>query len=346
MKGSPKIYTWMAMLPLLATALGCAKSNDENIDDIEKRLLQAYVHENYTKVNRPIDSTASGLYYVMQPGDAAAAAPGDSNYVFVNYTMCDLHGNVLTSSSVTLTNNAAVATQLGVFSYATYYGAKIWRVGAGTLYSGLDEALRMMRPNGKAHILLPSWCSDVGGSRQFASTIIIDVELLRVISNINTFETDTLEAFSSRYYGAMDSLKADWYYTDIVEGSGEVAAVGDTLDVRYVGYLLDGFVFDTNIADSASYYKIYNAANTYDKLAVIYKANESTEEGAEEGTMEVVDGFKYALLRMKTGGEAVTFFSSHYGYEATASGQIQMYSPLRFYIKLERIGRAPVEEAE
>jgi FKBP-type peptidyl-prolyl cis-trans isomerase len=59
----------------------------------------------------------------------------------------------------------------------------------------------------------------------------------------------------------------------------------------------------------------------------------------EVSSMDVVQGFAYALKQMKAGEEAVVFFSSDYGYQATTSGQIQPYSMLRFYIKVERIGK-------
>jgi FKBP-type peptidyl-prolyl cis-trans isomerase len=59
----------------------------------------------------------------------------------------------------------------------------------------------------------------------------------------------------------------------------------------------------------------------------------------EVTSMDVVQGFAYALKQMKEGEEAVVFFSSDYGYQATTSGQIQPYSMLRFYIKVEYIGR-------
>jgi FKBP-type peptidyl-prolyl cis-trans isomerase len=41
---------------------------------------------------------------------------------------------------------------------------------------------------------------------------------------------------------------------------------------------------------------------------------------------------------MKEGEEAVVFFSSDYGYGYSTSGEIQPYSMLRFYIKVEHIG--------
>jgi FKBP-type peptidyl-prolyl cis-trans isomerase len=100
-----------------------------------------------------------------------------------------------------------------------------------------------------------------------------------------------------------------------------------------VGYLLDGFVFDTNLRDSAAvhYKKDFDKTATYDVLTVMMKESVSD--------MDVVQGFAYALKEMKEGEEAVVFFSSDYGYQTTTSGEIQPYSMLRFYIKVEHIGK-------
>jgi FKBP-type peptidyl-prolyl cis-trans isomerase len=330
-----KRYFWF--LVLAAMVAGCAKSIDENADDTEKKLLAAYVKMQAEREGFVYDSTESGLYYrFLLEGSSSTETPSDTDFVYVNYTMYDLKGNIATSQY----NQREVAKQLGTFSDSTYYGPSLWRVGSYALTSGLEEALKLMKEGQKMRVLVPSWLSVVNSdTRQYSTTTMFDIEMLRVIDNIQKFETDTLKNFSIRYYGGMDTLKTNWYYKELSSSSAEeVAHIGDTLKVRYIGYLLDGFVFDTNIADSASYHKIYNSTKSYAALSVIYEDNTDTED-TTDGTMSVVDGFKYALLRMKPGDEAVTFFSSDYGYKATGSGQIPAYAPLRFYIKLESIGR-------
>ncbi|MDR3132618.1 MAG: FKBP-type peptidyl-prolyl cis-trans isomerase [Prevotellaceae bacterium] len=331
---------YLLFFSLAAVVSGCAKSIDEDADNTEKKLLRAYV-EMQAQAGVQYDSTASGLYYRFPEGrKAGGESPSDTDFLYVNYTMYDLKGNIATSQY----NQSEVAKQLGVFSASTYYGPRLWRVGKSALTGGLEEALHMMKEGEKMRVLIPSWLSAISGSdtRQYSATTMFDIELLRVVPDIRLFETDTLHKFSVRHYNGIDSVKKDWYYTELQPGdaSETVASIGDTLKVRYVGYLLDGFVFDTNIADSASYHKIYNSSNDYATLAVVYQeATDTDGSGDAEGTMDVVDGFKYALQQMKPGSEAVTFFSSDYGYKAAGSGQIPAYAPLRFYIKLEGIGR-------
>ncbi|MDR3350930.1 MAG: FKBP-type peptidyl-prolyl cis-trans isomerase [Prevotellaceae bacterium] len=330
---------YFLLFSLAIAVSGCAKSIDENADDTEKKLLQAYVTMQ-AKAGAHYDSTASGLYFLFPEGrKAAGAMPADTDFVYVNYTMYDLKGNIAASQY----NQSAVAKQLGTFSAGTYYGPKLWSVGRNALTNGVDEALRLMKEGEKIRVLLPSWLSTVDSdTRQYSSTTMFDIELLRVVRDIRQFETDTLRNFSDRRYGGVDTLKQGWYYVELQPGdvADTVAGVGDTLKVRYAGYLLDNFIFDTNMPDTASYYKIYNASKNYALLSVVYQEATGTD-GSEsaEGAMDVVDGFKYALQRMKPGAEAVTFFSSDYGYKATGSGQIPAYAPLRFYIKLEAIGR-------
>ena len=331
---------YLLFFSLAAVVSGCAKSIDENADDTEKKLLSAYVTMQ-AKEGVHYDSLASGLYFRFPEGrKATGATPKDTDFVYVNYTMYDLKGNIATSQY----NESRVAKQLGTFSASTYYGPKLWGVGRYALTSGVEEALSMMKEGEKIRVLVPSWLSSAAGSdtRQYSTTTMFDIELLRVVPDIRQFETDTLRNFSARHYSGMDTLKANWYYTDLKAGDAadSVANIGDTLKVRYIGYLLDDFVFDTNIADSASYHRIYDSTKDYAALSVIYQeATDMDGSTGTEGTMDVVDGFKYALLRMKPGGEAVTFFSSDYGYSAAGSEQIPAYAPLRFYIKLESIGR-------
>lgn len=319
-----KTHFATAAILALAALAGCAVHPDDNADDNERRLLEAHVGLHYPNAQ----ASPSGLYFIdVRAG--AGVQPQPLDYLYVNYTAYDLYGNVLTSGSAANSNSDSIARQLGVFTDSTYYGPRLWSVGRATLYAGLEETVYAMRAGGKARAIIPSWLTTVGESdRQLTATAIFDVELLEIVSDITEYEKAAVQTYNQTHHNVA-SDDDNWFLATLTPGDGNVAALGDTFHLWYVGYLLDGFVFDTNIADSARYHRIFNASKTYEKMSVVY---------AEE--MSLVDGFKKALEKMKPGEEAVAFFTSDLGYKDAGSGQIQAFTPLRFYIRMERIGLA------
>jgi len=321
---------WLFVFSLFALLCSCAKENEESVDDIEQRLIDAYLYANpgYTQ-------TPSGLcYQIVQEG--SGTAPVDSNYVFVNYTGYDFKGNVVISGSSPYSNSESIAKQLGTFAYSKYYGPKLWGISKWTLYTGLIEAVKIMKPGGKMRVVMPSKLSTTGNSsKALNNPIVIDIELLIVVPDIAKYETNELLSFRNNNYPGLDTITYDWYFKLLKTGDSYRPQHGDTVDIRYVGYLLDGFVFDTNIADSASFHRIYDKAKAYDALEIVIDTTRTSNE--------YVLGFEDAFERMGEKSEAVTFFSSSYGYKSQGSGEIQGYTPLCFYMKVERIGRKPEE---
>jgi FKBP-type peptidyl-prolyl cis-trans isomerase len=183
-----------------------------------------------------------------------------------------------------------------------------------------------MKPSDKARIIMPSWLSNYveSGVRTHTTTAIYDLELVLVVPDIAAFQTDSLKQYSVQNFGGTDSLKYDWYFISTAPGDNELPLAGDTIKIRYAGYFLDGFLFDTNIESVAesNYGDDVDKSATYAELTVIMDDDVSK--------MSVVAGFAYALQRMSDGEEATTFFSSDYGYGTATSGQIQPYSMLRF----------------
>ena len=51
------------------------------------------------------------------------------------------------------------------------------------------------------------------------------------------------------------------YYRDLVVGTGAVVANGQTLDVKYTGWLSSGFQFDSNANDTAPYSFVLGTGN-------------------------------------------------------------------------------------
>jgi FKBP-type peptidyl-prolyl cis-trans isomerase len=326
-----RLKTIVYLTSLLMLGVSCAKEVPENSDDLEQRYIEAYINTNHPD---GITLSASGLYFLSHTNKSSGEKTEPGDMIYARYTCRTM------DSTIAETSIDTVAKMLGTHSYRTYYGPKLFSLAEGATLVGLREAFLSMSEGDKVSILLPSKLSTTGlsSARLYSSPMLYDLELLRVVKpDIATFQSDSLKAYQERHSPpAGDSLRKDLYFVKLktVDADDvESPATGDTVKVRYVGRLLDGFVFDTNI-DSvarAEYKKNFDKTATYDALTVMIKE--------EVSSMDVVQGFGYALKQMKEGEEAVVFFSSDYGYQATSSGQIQPYSMLCFYIKVEHIGK-------
>ncbi|MFA5850772.1 MAG: FKBP-type peptidyl-prolyl cis-trans isomerase [Bacteroidales bacterium] len=303
----------------IAVLISCSKEITESSDSVEKRLLDAYIKVVY---NNSIQPTTSGMYILTQTagnGDPVKKTGG----VFVRYSTLDLKNNYL---STTYDNVAKVA---GGYADSTYYGPVLFEMGNYTLIRGLEEALIKLRVGSKARIIIPSWLSDynyVGSTRIHSSPTIYDVEILRVVDSVALFEIDTLEAFSRKHYGGLDSLSKGFYFKSLDPGIGDTLKSGDNISYWYIGRLLDGFVFDTNIEDTARKYKIYSPNKNYTALSASILEESSTES-------TVIKGMDKTLRNMKHGGKAVTFFSSDWGYGSTQMS-FGKYQPMHFYVEV------------
>lgn len=303
----------------IAVLISCSKEITESSDSVEKRVLDAYIKVVY---NNSIQPTSSGMYIFTQTagnGDPVKKTGG----VFVRYSTLDLKNNYI---STTYDNIAKIA---GGYADSIYYGPVLFEMGNYTLIRGLEEALLELREGSKARLIIPSWLSDYnyqGSSRVNATTTIYDIEILKVVDSIALYEIDTLEAFSAKHFGGLDSLSKGFYFKSLDPGIGDTLKAGDNISYWYVGRLLDGFVFDTNIEDTARKYNIYSSSRSYTALSVTMQ-----EEGSTENT--VINGMAKTLLNMKHGGKAVSFFSSDWGYGSTPRS-FGKYQPMHFYVEV------------
>ncbi len=297
----------------------CAKEETEGSDSIEKRILEAHIKTVY---NNSIKPTSSGMYVINEVVGTGAPIKKVCG-VFVRYSTLDLKHNYL---STTYDN---IAKRLGGYSDTTYYGPKLIMMGYYTTIRGLEEGLINMKEGSKARLIIPSWLSDYnysGSSRQNSATTIYDIEILKVVDSIPKFQEDTLKAFSKKYYKGIDTLSTGFYLKSQKAGIGDTLKVGASVSFWYVGKLLDGFVFDTNIEDTARKYKIYSSTKSYKALEATL-----TEISSSEGT--IIKGMTKALLNMKHGEKAVTFFDSSWGYGSTQKS-FGVYQPLFFQIEV------------
>ena len=322
------------MRNLLYTAIilcifSCAREVDESARSIEERILKARIQTKYLDT---LHKTESGLYYMIQMKGTGAPVEKE-NFVYVRFSKLTLN------EDYTETTEEKVAKQLGSYSNATYYGPVLWIAGVNYPTEGVDEIVLTMREGDRRRIWLPSWLSSVGFQRntqQYTSPTIHDVEVLRVIPDIDKFQIDSLESYRDKYYPGLDSLSWGFYIKTLKEGRGDTLKIGDRIELRYIGRLLDHFIFDLNIADTAKKYNIYSASNEYKVMEGECKEDVVFEMLKDDGSYgPTVKGFSKAIFNMKHGEEAVVFFHSGLGYGAEGEGHLYM-APLVFYLKVER----------
>lgn len=107
-----------------------------------------------------------------------------------------------------------------------------------------------------------------------------------------------------------------------------------TIYINYVGRLLNGKVFDTNIKRVADDNNL--SGGDYTPMAIQWADSYSELiMGTSDSTPNMITGFAMTLWRMHPFGKAIGIFYSNYGYGYSGSGNtIPAYSPLMFEIEV------------
>ncbi|MEG2849522.1 MAG: hypothetical protein RR880_04745 [Bacteroidales bacterium] len=302
----------------------CAQEKDESTNDIQKRILDAYVAEYYPSAEK----MPNGLVYLnRKAGSGEILKKYDAAYV--EFTTKTLEG------IYTATSDSEIAKMLGTYSKTTYYGPKLYEVGYGTTYTGIEDMLIGMQPGGEATAIIPPWLTGTeysSGSQGSSSNMIYTFKLKHIITDIIKFQMDTMAAYAKIHYPGLDTTSKGYYFKKLYEGSNDTIANDASINVRYVGRFLDGFIFDTNIADTAKKYGIYNSSNEYKPMNVTMSADIKTMSEASQGLRL---GVCMAIKQMNYKDRAFTMFYSNLGYGAEGSGDIGKYQPLIFYLYVE-----------
>ncbi|MDD2594999.1 MAG: FKBP-type peptidyl-prolyl cis-trans isomerase [Bacteroidales bacterium] len=327
---SKNLLKAVALIFISAVAASCAKDVSESSETIQNRILESWISVNY---GGTATKTASGAYIISSEMGTGAKV-GDSSYVYVNYSTKQLNGDYVT------TNRQSTAQQLGTFSYSAYYGSNTWRLGQGAIYPGIEEVLKGMKQGGKVTIVLPPSLTVITNAlySNFSSSgetenIIYEIEVVDVVEDQYEYEKSVLEKYSADYFNGMDSIVEGFYFKKSVEVAASDTIENEaTIKIRYIGRLLNGFVFDTNIQDTAKKYRIYDSSNDYKALDATF----NTDLATYIENNSVVTGFAKAIVGMRYGEKATAFFWSPMGYkESGKSGTIPEYSPLCFEVYIE-----------
>jgi FKBP-type peptidyl-prolyl cis-trans isomerase FkpA len=112
----------------------------------------------------------------------------------------------------------------------------------------------------------------------------------------------------------VDTTALGVFYIRMKEGTGDFPVAGDTLSVKYAGYLMDGSVFDT------SFYSSTDSSWTY-----VYK------------TQNLLPAWDEITGKMNKGCKMQFILPSSLAYGPTGSGVIPPYSPLIFVVIMDNI---------
>ena len=322
-------FVTLLSLTVLLTA-SCAVDPVEDSNYSYDRVMQAWINTHFPGLKTYGDTGA----YVLEIERGDGPAVTDSAYVCAHYTKRNL------DQTITSTNIRQLAEQLGQYQVNADYGSDIWRVDQGYLPTALETVIKSMRGGGHATVALPYSVSshDKSVYSAFSGTseddnCLIELTVDTVITDIYDYQERCMRAWFEEHYAVRDTAAEGLYFKKLAgEAETDTIAEGSSVKVRYIGRRLDGQVFDTNIEDTAKFYRIWKDGGSYDALSVSFYKDDP--EKLSENS--VVDGFAKAVSLMNYGETAVTLFNSTLGYgEKGSAPAIPEYAPLIFWLYIE-----------
>lgn len=356
--------TFLTILYIAAaiSTISCAKTEVTGPNDAYQRYFEAWMHLNHP------DAQPSGLgIYIIEDVPGKGDVVGDDGYVLIDYKITDLEGNI---SSYT---DAMTAKQLGSYSETTYYGPKFWTVVETTLPAGVREAIVGSPVGTYRKVIIPSWLmsykaydseedyldpplkKDEEYDASSFSNSIYEFTITDYTEDIDQWQIDSIGRFfanrtvridgkpayetfvteNGTQMTAADSVSTGFYYKQLRAPEDTTSFATDTtVYINYVGKLLNGLVFDTNVERVAKDNGLYSAGRTYEPTQIKWGEEYSDITMGSEGT-SVIAGFAKTLWQMRSMEKGVGVFYSNLGYTYSGSGSsIPGYAPLIFEIEI------------
>ncbi len=337
-----KILKTTAYLAIALSAICCAKAVKVGPNEAEERYFNAWM-----KINHPdLEATGSGIY-VLEETEGEGAVIAEDNYVYANYTVTDLEGNISTYTE------KEVAEQLGKYVASDYYGPKVLTTFENTIPAGLGEAIIGMKVGGTKKVIIPSWlmtyntydtAKEYLENESSGTSSIYDIEITDVALDIVKHEIRQIEQYfadNGDIFGKTppDSLTGHYgcYYKQLqppADNDTTSFPSDTTIYINYTGKLLNGQVFDTTIERVAKDNNIYSASRTYEPTSIQW-AEEYTDLTMGTSGSSVISGFALTLWQMRAMEKGIGVFYSPMGYSYNGSGSsIPPYAPLIFEIEI------------
>jgi len=291
------------ILSLIALSVLVLKacSKEEDCWEQEKRPFEQYLREN----NITTVPTESGLYYIPIE-EGVGTEPLYTELVEFEYTGELLNGTVFGTTYDT------VADEAGFDDPGLVYGPV--RLVVGAALPGLAEGLQMMKAGGIAKLIMPSdlaYGRNSVGAVPSCATLVFTIHLQRLIPDPYEDEKNMIADFMSANNYEVDPTESGLYYIEHKEGTGDLIAFGDHVQIFYTGFFLDGRVFDSNYGDNPFGFRV-----TSD---------------------HIIDGWNEGVQLMKKGSKGTLIIPFDLAYGADGSSNISPFMTLVFDMEVANV---------
>lgn len=282
------------------------RNNPEEVVKADKEIME-YLAAN----NIVAEPTESGLYYVAtEPGNGER--PTSDQIVSINFTLY-----LLDSVNTKLDSS---------FDWGEPFEVPL---GAGYVFPGWEEGLKLMSKGEKGEIYVPFYLGlgeRASGPIPAFSNIKLEVELIdfytqaekikKTIDNTKSqhpeevakSEQEIKDYFTENNIVA-EPTETGLYYVVTEPGNGEKPTAGQTVKVHYNGTLFDGTKFDSS-----------------------YDRDEPIEFPLGKGM--VIPGWDEGIQLMSKGEKGVLYIPFYLAYGERATGPIPAFANLKFEVEL------------
>ena len=331
---------YISILAAIMMVAACAKDVASGPNDGNKRYMDAWMYLYNQENNTKIEPSNLGIY-VLDSKDGDGATVTDNGYAIVECTTTDLDGNISAYTS------EKIAKQLGKYSETTYYGPTVWLTMDSTIPAGLQEAVVGMKVGGYKKVIIPSWLmsySTYETAEEYLnqssdySTTVYEFTIKDYTDSIDVWQIDSIKRYITKNYGSLETFSNDttgFYYKQLSAPESDKAFGSDTtIYINYVGKLLNGLVFDTNIERVAKDNHLYSSSKTYEPVSISW-GEKYSDITMGSSASSVIGGFALTLWQMKAMEKGIGIFYSPLGYSYSGSEpSIPPYAPLIFEIEI------------
>ncbi|MDR2936543.1 MAG: FKBP-type peptidyl-prolyl cis-trans isomerase [Rikenellaceae bacterium] len=346
---------------LLLAAVSCAESeSDTTFEERQEEAFDLWM----AKYHPDIPKLESGLYMEWISRNPSHRRLNEGYWMELNYTGYTIAGDIYASRS------AAVADQLGHFSYLTHYAGEYSQYTATfseSDYTALTkypiaqiEALALMHEGDSVRLYIPpklGYIYGFSGDVGYVPTVstvsmiaghpaILELGLRKVVPDPIVHDYEQTHLFARDSLGILspaDSTAYGLYMKKLVEvPEGDSITKDSTVSVYYIGRFIDGFVFDTNIDSVAKAHNIYleqveiDEGSTQHYDAISYTPYNNSDRFPSQGVSDM-------LIHMLRGERAIGVMNSSLGYgisgntDTNRDGYLQVppYTPLIYEIYVE-----------